>query len=102
LFNDSIKNDNTKSRRKSSNRIGEIYSFYRFSIRFNNRFCSKFIFNNTKNKTLLEIIEYYYYSKRLSESKEEKKNDSKGIKLIKEFIKNMYYVYGKEYNKKDD
>ena len=27
---------------------------------------------NTKNKTLLEIIEYYY-SKRLSESKDEKK-----------------------------
>ena len=24
---------------------------------------------NTKNKTLLEIIEYYYYSKKLSESK---------------------------------
>ena len=42
---------------------------------------------NTKNKTLLEIIEYYYYSKRISESKEEKKNDNKGIKLIKEFIK---------------
>ena len=57
---------------------------------------------NTKNKTLLEIIEYYYYSKRLSESKEEKKNDNNGIKLIKEFIKNMYYAYGKEFNKKDD
>ena len=42
---------------------------------------------NTKNKTLLEIIEYYYYNKRLSESKEEKKNDNNGIKLIKEFIK---------------
>ena len=27
---------------------------------------------NTKNKTLLEIIEYYYYSKRLSEAKDEK------------------------------
>ena len=57
---------------------------------------------NTKNKTLLEIIEYYYYSKRLSESKEEKKNDKDGIKLIKEFIKNMYYTYGKKFNKKDD
>ena len=57
---------------------------------------------NTKNKTLLEIIEYYYYTKRLSESKEEKKNDNNGIKLIKEFIKNMYYTYGKEYNKKDN
>ena len=29
--------------------------------------------DNTKNKALLEIIEYYYYSKRLSESKEEKR-----------------------------
>ena len=56
---------------------------------------------NTINKTLLEIIEYYYYSKRLSESKDEK-NDYNGFKLIKEFIKNMYYTYGKEYNKKDD
>ena len=57
---------------------------------------------NTKNKTLLEIIEYYYYSKRQSESKEKKKNDNNGIKLIKEFIKNMYYAYGKEFNKKDE
>ena len=57
---------------------------------------------NTKNKTLLEIIEYYYYSKRLSEAKDERKNDNKGIQLIKEFIKNMYYAYGKEVNKKDD
>ena len=31
-----------------------------------------------------------------------KKNDFKGIKLIKEFIKNMHYTYGKEFNKKDD
>ena len=29
-------------------------------------------------------------------------NDNNGIKLIKEFIKNMYYTYGKESNKKDD
>ena len=28
---------------------------------------------NTKNETLLEIIEYYYYSKKLSESKAEKR-----------------------------
>ena len=57
---------------------------------------------NTKNKTLLEIIEYYYYSKKLSESKNEKKNDNNGIRLIKEFIKNMYYTYWKEFNKKDN
>jgi len=56
---------------------------------------------NTKNKTLLEIIEYYYYSKKLSESKNEKKYDNNGIRLIKEFIKNMYYTYEKEFNKKD-
>ena len=47
---------------------------------------------NTKNKTLLEIIEYYFYSKKLSESKNEKKNDNNRIRLIKEFIKNMYYT----------
>ena len=29
---------------------------------------------NTKNKTLLEIIEHYYYSKGLSESKNERKS----------------------------
>ena len=40
--------------------------------------------------------------KRLSESKEEKRNDNNGIKLIKEFIKNVYYTYGKGYNKKDN
>ena len=57
---------------------------------------------NTKNKTLLEIIEYYYYSKKLSESKNEKKNDNNGIRLIKEFIKNMCYSYGKRFNKKDN
>ena len=57
---------------------------------------------NTKNRTLLEIIEYYYYSKKLYESKNEKKNDNNRIKLIKEFIKNMYYTYGKEFNKKDN
>ena len=31
-----------------------------------------------------------------------KKNDNNGIKWIKEFIKNMYYTYRKEFNKKDD
>ena len=51
---------------------------------------------NTKNKTLLEI------SKKLSEFKNEKKYDNNGIWLIKEFIKNMYYTYGKEFNKKDN
>ena len=43
-----------------------------------------------------------YYSKKLSESKADKKNDNNGIKLIKKFIKNMNYIYGKEFNKKDN
>ena len=55
---------------------------------------------NTKNKTLLKVIEYYYYSKKLSNSKDGKKKDNKGIKLIKTFIKNMYYLYGKIKRKK--
>ena len=55
---------------------------------------------NTKNKTLLKVIEYYYYSKKLSNSKDSKKKDNKGIKLIKTFIKNMYYLYGKIKGKK--
>ena len=57
---------------------------------------------NTKNKTYFKIIEYYYYSKKLSESKDEKENDNNGNKLIKKFIKNMYYTHGKEFNKKDN
>ena len=48
-----------------------------------------------KNKTLIESIEYFYYGKRLFNAKCGKKNDNKGIKLIKTFIKNMYYLYGK-------
>ena len=47
-------------------------------------------------------IEYYYYSKKLSNSKDGKKKDNKGIKLIKTFIKNMYYLYGKIKGKKDE
>ena len=41
-----------------------------------------------QKKTLLEIIENYYYSKRLSVSKEEKKND--------------IITYREESNKNDD
>ena len=57
--------------------------------------------NKIKNKTLLESIEYFYYSKKLSNAKDEKKNDNKGIRLIKGFIKNMYILYGKTKGKKD-
>ena len=53
-------------------------------------------------KTLLKAIEYYYYSKKLSNSKDGKKKDNKVIKLIKTFIKNMYYLYGKIKEKKDE
>jgi len=56
----------------------------------------------TKNKTLFKAIEYYYYSKKLSNYKDSKKKDNKGIKLIKVFIKNMYYLYGKIKGKKDE
>ena len=55
---------------------------------------------NTRNITLLEIIEYYYYSKKLFKSKDEKENDNNEIKLIKEFIKNMHYTYRKNLIKK--
>ena len=40
----------------------------------------------------MKIIEYYHYSKWLSESKDGKKHNYKGIKFIKEFIK-KYVLY---------
>ena len=40
----------------------------------------------TKNKTLLESIFYWYYSKDLSD----KKGDNKGIRLIKKFVFKIY------------
>ena len=46
----------------------------------------------------LEKIEYFYYSKNYSEKKEKKKKDNKGIKLIKTFIKDMYFKFGKANN----
>ena len=55
-----------------------------------------------KNKTLIKVIEYYYYCNKLSNSKDGEKNNNKGIKLIKTFIKNMYYLYGKIKGKKDE
>ena len=41
-------------------------------------------------------------SKKLSNSKDSKKKDNKGIKLIKTYIKNMYFLYGKIKGKKDE
>ena len=40
----------------------------------------------TKNKTLLDSIFYWYYSKDLSA----KKSDNKGIRLIKQFVFKLY------------
>ena len=40
----------------------------------------------TKNKTLLESIFYWYYSKDLSN----KKGDNKGVRLIKKFVFKIY------------
>ena len=54
----------------------------------------------TKNKTLLKVIEYYYYSKKLSNSKDGKKKDNKGIKLIKTFIKKCIIYMEKQKEKK--
>ena len=54
----------------------------------------------TKNKTLLKVIEYYYYSKKLFNYKDGKKKDNQGIKLIKTFIKNINNLYGKIKGKK--
>ena len=53
----------------------------------------------TKNKTLIEIIEYCYNSKKLSESIDEKNNFNNGIKLIKEFNKkeNLVNIRNKKY-----
>ena len=53
-------------------------------------------------KTLLKAIEYFYYNKKLSNSKDGTKNDNRGIKLIKTFIKNMYYLYENIKGKKDE
>ena len=42
--------------------------------------------NATKNKTLLESIFYWYYSKDL----QAKKRDNKGIRLIKQYVFKLY------------
>ena len=52
--------------------------------------------NATKNKTLLDSIFYWYYSKDL----QAKKNDNKGIRLIKKFVFKIYELM-KEILKED-
>ena len=42
--------------------------------------------NATKNKTLLDSIFYWYYSKDIKD----KKGDNKGIRLIKKFVFKIY------------
>ena len=44
----------------------------------------------------------FIIEKKLSNSKDGKKKDNKGTKLIKSFIKNMYYLHGKIKGKKDE
>ena len=44
--------------------------------------------NATKNKTLLDFIFYWYYSKDLKD----KKGDNKGIRLIKKFVFKIYML----------
>ena len=58
--------------------------------------------DNTNYKELLKAIEYYYYSKKYTNGKEEKKSDKRGIKIIKEFLIEMYKKFGTVNNKKDD
>ena len=51
--------------------------------------------NNTKYNELLKAIEYHYYSTRYSENKNESRDDSRGIRIIKEFIQVIYNKFGK-------
>ena len=50
----------------------------------------------------LEKIEYFNNSKNYSEKKEEKKKDNKEIKLIKTFIRDIYFKFWETNNKKDE
>jgi len=59
--------------------------------------------NNTNYEELLKAIEYHYYSKRYSNAKtESKKDDNRGIKLIKEFLLIMYKKFDIIINKRYD
>ena len=52
--------------------------------------------DNTNYKKLLKAIEYHYYSKKFTNGKQEKKSDKKGVKIIKEFLLEMYKKFGAE------
>ena len=47
--------------------------------------------NATRNKTLMDYIFYWYYSKDL----QDKKRDNKGIRLIKQFVFKIYKLMKK-------
>ena len=51
---------------------------------------------------LLKAIEYHYYSKKYSSAKEEVKRDNRGIKIIKDFLLDMYKKFGDVNKKKDN
>ena len=53
-------------------------------------------------KKLLKAIEYHYNSKKFTNGKEEKKSDKRGIKIIKEFLLEMYKKFGAVKKKNDD
>ena len=64
---------------------------------------------NELNKLDIKNWEIKYFRKNcifllfkwLFRKKEKKKNDNKGIQLIKTFIKDMYFKFGEANNKKD-
>ena len=58
--------------------------------------------DNTNYKKLLKAIEYHYYSKKYTNGKEEKKSDKRGVKIIKEFLLEMYKKFGAVKKKNDD
>lgn len=54
--------------------------------------------SNTKDKTVLESIYYWYYSKEISK---DKAKDTAGIRAIKNFIFNMYKKFGEKGKRKE-
>ena len=51
--------------------------------------------NSTKYNELLKAIEYHYYSKSYTENKNKSRDESRGIRIIKEFIQVIYNKLGK-------
>ena len=61
-----------------------------------------FLYDKTKNKTALKWMVYFYCNKKIFNYNDDEINNNNGIKLIKTFIKNMYYLYWKIKGKKDE